>query len=225
MKRKTRQELLEKQRRIFFLIGLIISLSAVLAAFEWKTYDISMDGFVRTDHGVVDFDLAPITKHEKPKPPEPIFKPALVIKGVDDNTDVPDIVLFNPESDPTDSIPEFVYDPVDEPDGVTEDIVFKISEDMPEFPGGQRALMAYLSSKVKYTQMAREAAIQGIVYVQFIVEKDGSVSTVELLRGLGGGLDEIALEVVRSMPDWSPGKQRGVPVRVAMTVPFKFKLQ
>ncbi len=66
MKRKTRQELLEKQRRIFFLIGLIISLSAVLAAFEWKTYDISMDGFVRTDHGVVDFDLAPITKHEKP---------------------------------------------------------------------------------------------------------------------------------------------------------------
>lgn len=217
--------MLEKQRRIFFLIGLIISLSAVLAAFEWKTYDISMDGLVRTDHGVVDFDLAPITKHEKPKPPEPIYKPALLIKEVDDKTEVPDIELFNPEANPMDSIPEFVYDPVDEPDGVSQDIIFKISEDMPEFPGGEGALMAYLSSKVKYTQMAREGNIQGTVYVQFIVEKDGSVSTVELLRELGSGLDEIALEAVRSMPDWSPGKQRGVPVRVAMTVPFKFKLQ
>ena len=73
--------------------------------------------------------------------------------------------------------------------------------------------------------MAREAFIQGTVFVEFIVEKDGSVSTVELKRGLDGGLDEIAIEAVRSMPDWIPGKQRGVPVRVRQVVPFKFKLQ
>lgn len=96
---------------------------------------------------------------------------------------------------------------------------------MPEYPGGQGALLQYLGSSVRYTQMAKEANIQGTIYVSFVIEKDGTVSNVAILRGLGAGLDEIALEAVRNMLDWSPGKQRGVPVRVEMNVPFKFRLQ
>ena len=226
MNRELKQDRIDKQRRTFFLIGLIFALSIVLTAFEWKTYDISLDDdFTRTSHGIIDDDLIMITKHEKPEPPKPIIKPVAVIREVPDDTKVDDMELFNPEVDQTDSIPEFIYEPIDEPDGITDDIPFRVAEEMPEFPGGEEALYAYLYSKVSYTQMAKEANIQGTVYVGFIVEKDGSVSTVHLERGIGGGLDEIVLEAVRNMPDWSPGKQRSIPVRVRQIVPVKFKLQ
>ncbi len=207
------------------MIGVIIALGIVLTAFEWTTYDISGHDLQQRKGIDIDDPLIPITIHKKPEPPKPIIKTVILIKEVPDETKVDDVVLFNPEADPTDSIPEYVYVPIDELDGLTEDIVFLVSEDKPEFPGGERALYTYLSSKVRYTDMAREAFIQGTIFVEFIVEKDGSVSTVEIKRGLGGGLDDIALEAVRNMPDWIPGKQRGVPVRVRQVVPFKFKLQ
>jgi len=225
MKRETKQDWIEKQKKTFLMIGIIIALGIVLTAFEWRTYDVSQTDLQQRIGIDIDDPLIPITIHKKPEPPKPIVKTVILIKEVPDETIVEDVVLFNPEADPADSIPEYVYVPADEPDGVNDDIVFKISENMPEFPGGNRALYAYLSSKVRYTDMAREAFIQGTVFVEFIVEKDGSVSTVELKRGLDGGLDEIAIEAVRSMPDWIPGKQRGVPVRVRQVVPFKFKLQ
>ncbi len=225
MKTKTRHDRLEKQRKTFFLIGLIFALIVVLSAFEWKTYDITLEGFTRSSVGIIDDELIIITKHDKPEPPKPIIQPVAVIKEVDNTTEVPDVELFNPEADPQDSIPEYTFDPIDEPDGTDVDIPFRVVEKMPEFPGGNEALYAYLYSKASYTQMAKEANIQGTVYVGFIVEKDGTVTTVTLERGIGGGLDEIVLEAVRNMPDWSPGKQRGIPVRVMMVVPFKFKLQ
>jgi protein TonB len=225
MKTKTRQDRLEKQRRTFFLIGLIFALTVVLSAFEWKTYDITREGFTRSSVGIIDDELILITKHEKPEPPKPIIKTVAVIKEVPDDVKVDDVELFNPEADPTDSIPEYIFVPIDEPDDTDEEIPFMVVEKMPEFPGGNEALYAYLYSKASYTQMAKEANIQGTVYVGFIVEKDGTVTTVTLERGIGGGLDENVLEAVRNMPDWSPGKQRGIPVRVMMVVPFKFKLQ
>ncbi|MCK4569727.1 MAG: TonB family protein [Bacteroidales bacterium] len=226
MKTKTKQDRLEKQRRTFFLIGIIFALTIVLTAFEWKTYDISLDDdFTRTSYGIIDDEFVEITKHERPEPPKPIVKPVVVLKEVDNNTEVDEIELFNPEAEPLDSVPEFVYIPPEDPDEGKGGEFFLVVEKMPEFPGGEEALMVYLASKTKYTRMAIEAGITGTVYVSFIVEKDGSVSTVELLRGVGGGLDGVALEAIRSMPDWSPGKQRGIPQRVNMKVPFKFKLQ
>jgi len=225
MKTKTKQDKLERQRRTFFLIGLIFALSIVLTAFEWKTYDLSKDGFTRIEFGIIDNEIIPITKHEKPEPPKPIIKTVVVIKEVDNDTEVDKVELFNPEVEPLDSVPEFIYIPPEDPDEGKDDMPFLVVEKMPEFPGGNEALMAYLSSNTKYTQIAIEASITGTVYVSFIVEKDGSVSTVEILRGIGGGLDEVALEAIRKMPDWSPGKQRGIPQRVNMKVPFKFKLQ
>ena len=225
MNRKLKQDRIDKQRKTFFMIGLIFTLSIVLTAFEWKTYDITRDDLTRISIGLIDDELIMITKHEKPEPPRPIVKPVVVFKEVDNNTEVDEIELFNPEVDPLDSIPEFIYIPFEDPDEGKDDTFFLVVEKMPEFPGGNEALTVYLASNTKYTRMAIEAGITGTVYVSFIVEKDGSVSTVELLRGIGGGLDEVALEAIRSMPDWNPGKQRGIPQRVNMKVPFKFQLR
>ncbi|MBL7953994.1 MAG: energy transducer TonB [Flavobacteriales bacterium] len=103
-------------------------------------------------------------------------------------------------------------------------VVFTVVEEMPEFPGGQEALMKYLSSRIEYPEEAMQENIEGIVFISFIVEQDGRISNVKSLRGLGGGLTEEAIRVVKGMPNWLPGKQRGAPVRVQYNLPIRFKL-
>ncbi len=147
-----------------------------------------------------------------------------MIKEVDNDLNVDDVELFNIEANQFDEVPEFVYIPLEEDFEYIEEIPFKVVEDMPEFPGGEEALFAYLVSKARFTQWAIETGVDGTVYVEFVVEKDGSVSNVRSLRLLGAGLDEVAVEAVKGMPRWTPGKQRKVPVRVTMVVPFNFKL-
>jgi protein TonB len=106
-----------------------------------------------------------------------------------------------------------------------EEEVFVVVEEMPEFPGGNNALRKFLGESVKYPVVAQENGIQGKVYVNFVVNKDGSVSGAKIARGVDPSLDAEALRVVNSMPKWKPGKQRGVPVRVSYTVPISFVLQ
>ena len=96
---------------------------------------------------------------------------------------------------------------------------------MPAYPGGDQKLMEFIAKGIKYPQIARETGIQGRVFVGFVVEPDGSVSNVKVLRGIGGGCDEEAMRVVKSMPKWKPGKQRGKAVRVSYMLPVNFKLQ
>lgn len=106
-----------------------------------------------------------------------------------------------------------------------ENIVFDIVEQQPMFPGGQTALMKYLSEHTKYPVVAQENGVQGRVTVQFVVEKDGSISDVHVLRGVDPSLDKEAVRVVKSMPRWTPGKQNGINVRVNYRVPVLFRLQ
>jgi protein TonB len=103
--------------------------------------------------------------------------------------------------------------------------VFDVVEQMPSYPGGQSALMQYLSSNIKYPVVAAENGVQGRVIVQFVVEKDGSVTDVKAVKKVDPSLDKEAERVVSSMPKWIPGKQNGSPVRVKYTVPVTFKLQ
>ena len=103
--------------------------------------------------------------------------------------------------------------------------VYQIVEEMPKFPGGEDALMDYVSKNVVYPKEAQEKGISGRVFVGFIVEKDGSVSDVKVLRGIGGGCDEEAVRVISGLPKWKPGKQEGKPVRVSYQMPINFKLQ
>lgn len=105
----------------------------------------------------------------------------------------------------------------------TNDFVIN-AEEKPEFPGGNDAMMAFIYKNVKYTQIAIDNEIEGTAVIQFIIEKDGSVSNVEIVRDPGGGLGKEAEKVIKSMPRWKPGKQRQNPVRVKVSAPIKFKL-
>lgn len=111
------------------------------------------------------------------------------------------------------------------PKHVEENKVFDVVEEMPSFPGGPSALMSYLSSNVKYPVVAQENGVQGRVVVSFVVERDGSITDVKVVRSVDPSLDREATRVVKSMPNWNPGKQNGSAVRVKYNVPVSFKLQ
>ena len=103
--------------------------------------------------------------------------------------------------------------------------VFEVVEQMPSFPGGDKALLEYLSNNIKYPVVAQENGVQGRVVVSFVVEKDGSITDVKVVRSVDPSLDKEAQRVVKSMPKWIPGKQNGSAVRVKYNVPVSFKLQ
>lgn len=105
-----------------------------------------------------------------------------------------------------------------------EDTVYQIVEQMPQYTGGEEAMMKYVAENVKYPQAAKDKNISGRVFVGFVIEKDGSVSNVKVLRGIGGGCDEEAVRVIKGMPKWKPGIQKGKPVRVSYMMPINFKL-
>lgn len=103
--------------------------------------------------------------------------------------------------------------------------VFTVVEEMPTFPGGDEKLFEYIQKNIKYPAIARENGISGRVYLTFVVDKEGRIKDVRLLRGIGGGCDEEAMRVVRSMPDWKPGRQNGRSVQVQYNLPVNFTLR
>lgn len=114
---------------------------------------------------------------------------------------------------------------VDEKPKEEETKVFDVVEQMPQFPGGPQALFEYLSKHIKYPAVAEENGVQGRVIVTFVVERDGSITDVTVVKSVDPSLDKEAQRVVKSMPKWIPGKQNGAAVRVKYTVPVTFKLQ
>ena len=107
---------------------------------------------------------------------------------------------------------------------VFEGEIFKVVEEMPQFPGGAAKMMEFIQKNIQYPMTAQENGIQGRVFVNFVIEPDGSITNVTVMRGIGGGCDEEAIRIVQSMPNWKPGKQRGVAVRSSFTVSIIFKL-
>jgi protein TonB len=103
--------------------------------------------------------------------------------------------------------------------------IFEFVEQMPEFPGGDDALSAYLSKNIKYPKQANEQGISGRVVINFVVNENGDIADVKVARGIGCGCDEEAMRVVRSMPNWRPGKQNGKAVRVSYSLPITFELE
>ena len=210
---------------MFIQIGMVISLLIAWLAFEHKSYDRrEIDESLLRQTEVVEEEMVEITKQEEPKPqPVEVPKQTTQLEIVEDDVEVEDIEI-NAEVDQTEVIEEYVPVEVEEEE-VSEQEVFTIVEEMPSYPGGDVKLYEYLGKNIKYPQIARESGIQGRVFVNFVVEPDGSVSNVKVMRGIGGGCDEEAMRVIKSMPKWKPGKQRGKAVRVTYTIPVVFKLQ
>ena len=214
---------LENKKLMFTQIGLIISLAVAWIVFEIKSYDKREFADVGRTVEIVEEEMVEITKQEQKPQPVEVPKQTTQIQVVEDDVEVDDIEI-NADVDQNEVIEEYVAPEVEDED-VVEAEVFTIVEEMPEYPGGLNKLTDYLSKNIKYPQMARESGIQGRVFVNFVVEPDGSVSNVNVMRSLGGGCDEEAVRVVKNMPKWKPGKQRGKPVRVSYILPIVFKLQ
>lgn len=112
----------------------------------------------------------------------------------------------------------------EEKKGSVDDEVFVVVEEQAEFPGGLDSMYAYIQKNLKYPEKAKAEGIEGRVFVSFIIEKDGSISNVKILRAIGGGCEEAVVEMIKNMPKWKPGKQRGKPVRFQFVLPIKFEL-
>ena len=216
---------LENKKLMFIQIGMIISLLIAWAAFEYKSYDKrQLDESFKRQAENIEEDLVEITKQEEQKPqPVEVPKQTTQLEIVNDDVETEDIEI-NADVQQDEVIEEYVAPEVVEEE-VVEQEIFQIVEEMPSFPGGEGKLLEYVATHIKYPQIARETGIQGRVFVGFVVEPDGSISNVKLLRGIGGGCDEEAMRVIKSLPKWKPGKQRGKAVRVSYQIPVLFKLQ
>ncbi|MPM15251.1 hypothetical protein SDC9_61619 [bioreactor metagenome] len=215
---------LERYKGLFLEAGLIIALGIMLMAFEWKKYDNNDSGMDQMQVIDIPEEMVEITRQEEPEPPKPEPQTTL-LEIVDDNVEVQDDLDINMEDDQNTEATNFVAPVEEEEVQVVEAEIFTIVEDQPGFPGGESALMEFLRNNIKYPQLARESNIQGTVFVTFVVEPNGAISNVKVLRGIGGGCDEEAVRVVKNMPSWTPGKQRGKPVRVQFNLPIRFILQ
>jgi len=206
---------LERKRGLFLQIGLVIALLVVLGAFEYKTYEKVAYNLGALNLDDLEEEIIPITKQEiKPPPPPP--PPPEIIEIVEDDVEIEDeIEIEDTESDEDEEI-EIIEEDDDE--------FFMVVENMPIFPGGDLGLMKYIQKHVKYPAIAKEYNITGKVYVSFIVDKSGSVTNVKIVRGVDKNLDAEAVRVVKSLPKYKPGKQRGKAVRVMFTIPINFTL-
>jgi protein TonB len=220
--RKNPKSDLERKKSWLFQIGMIIALVAVMTAFEYRSYDKSVILLSRDTFRELPEDLVPVTVHKKKQLPPPVPKIQLhIVEDLKENLGDFTLDALAGEDTP---VPEYLPTTIKE-EIIPDDIPVTISEIMPQFPGGVPALYRYLKNHVQYPVSAKEMGYQGTVYLSFVVEKDGSISNVVILRSVGGGCDEEAIRVVKSMPDWSPGTQMGRPVRVIYNLPIKFTLQ
>jgi protein TonB len=241
---------LERYRVYFFLIGLIISLAAVIGIINIKFYEPTLKplGTNPVELGVDDA-VIPITLRE---PPQKISRPAVMpekIEVIDNSLAVENEFEFaTTETDEDEAITDKVYQVAagskaierieQEYEEVEEPLAFAVVESAPIFPGCEglkneeakracfkKRIISYVQENFYYSGGARLAQISGRIFVQFIIEKDGAVSQVEVVRGLDPALDKEALRVVNSLPKMIPAQQRGRPVRMRFIVPIKLVLQ
>lgn len=213
---------LEKKRSLFLIAGYVVALAVVLTAFEWKTFDRSLSDLGKLVLDDLEEEIIPITEQEiKPPPPPPPPPPAPIIEIVEDDVEIEDEVeIMDVEADQETVIEEveIVEEESNEPD------FFTIVEDMPAFPGGDAALLKYIAETTEFPPIAKENGITGVVYISYIVDRDGSVKDVKVVRSADPFLDKEAVRVVKTLKGYKPGKQRGKPVPVQFTIPIRFVL-
>ena len=206
---------LEKKRGLFLQIGLVVTLFAVLVAFEWKSYEKTDYSLGQLQMDDLEDEMIPITKQEE-KPPPPPPPPPEIIEIVEDEVEIEKEL----EVEDTDTDQDEVIEIEEEDD----DEVFMVVEQMPVFPGGDLGLMKFIQKTTKYPPIAKENDITGRVYVSYVVNKKGKVTSVKIVRGVDKYLDAEAIRVVKLLPYNSAGMQRGKPVNVQYTIPINFTL-
>lgn len=221
---------LEKNSSLYFLMGAVVALSILFVAFEWGNRKITVSD-LQTEQVIEEIEDIQITPpDEDTPPPPPPEQPVVVeqIQVVEDDVKVADVEIASVD-DAFDKLQNTFTPPAPSQRGreeaVEDNQIFEFLEEMPEFPGGQGAMMKWLGDNVKYPAIAAENNIQGRVMVSFVVERDGSVSNVKILRGVDPSLDKEAIRLINAMPKWKPGMQTGKPVRARFNIPVTFKLR
>jgi protein TonB len=223
--KKTPSADLNRTVGMFTNLGLAVAVGLTLAAFEYKSYDDSaLKDLGAVSDSFEDIIDVPITEQPPPPPPPPPMEQP-VIEEIPDEVKIEEKIEVNFDVDvkETTVIKEVV---ITEAVVVEEkaDAIFDVVETQPNPPGGMSGWNKYLSDNLKYPTQARRMGVEGSVILVFVINTDGSIQDVEVLRGIGGGCDEEAVKIVKNAPKWEPGKQRGRAVRTRMRLPIKFKL-
>jgi protein TonB len=213
---------LERWRSAFFQIGLIVSIVFVISAFEWKFYErvVVVEG---GEASQVEEVIIPITEIPPPEPPKPKVMVKEFFEAVEEEEmDIPEIEIIIDQEEVIKYTPPPILDPEIEEE--ISDQPFLIVEDMPMPLGGYTAFYQYVSENMKYPNRAINLGVEGVVFLQFVVNEKGEIVNPVVVKGIGAGCDEEALRVLKSAPDWKPGKQRGREVKVQIVVPIRFIL-
>jgi periplasmic protein TonB len=224
--KKTKKADLEGKKTLFFQIGIVATLALLLIAFEWTTPEVSTLNLGELVEVVLEEEIVPVTRHEELiEPPPPPPQPSELLNIVDDEVDIIDEVFIEDVEVTSSTRIEFNQFSLPSEEVSDEPIMFFLIEDKPEFMGGgEDEFRKWVLSNVSYPQIAAENGIQGTVHLKFVINKDGSVSDIAIVRGVDPSLDREAIRVISSSPRWEPGKQRGNPVRVAFSFPLTFRL-
>lgn len=220
--KKNRPFNLESKRGLHFSIGLVISIALVTLAFEWKSYERGpIVHLVSQETHFEALEPTPITTQKPPKPP--VVLPQIVEIPDDEEPEIDLDFMLDIDIDEEMVIADFVPDdiPKDEPD----DSPFIFVEENPAPADGMSSFYTYLSKNLNYPKKAIRDGVQGKVYVQFVVNTDGSIADLKVLKGISPECDQEAMRVLANAPKWKPGKQRGRAVRVQMSMPIVFSLQ
>ena len=226
---------LSKNSSLYFVIGLALILFFTWQAIEWKSYEKSLYDYEALNVEEDDDEEIPITEQIKTPPPPPPPPPAPeIIEVVEDEEEVEETVIESTETDEDEIVEVEEVEIEEEFEDV--DVPFAVIEDVPIFPGCEKVkkserrdcfqeqMNKHIRKNFRYPEIAQEMGIQGRVYVNFIIAKDGQITNIRM-RGPDKNLEKEAERIVSKLPQMTPGKQRGRPVCVPFSIPITFRLQ
>lgn len=223
--KKTEKADLSRKTGLFFNIGLVVSLLIAVFAFEYKVRDTSnVDDLARNSN--IFEEILEVPPTEQPPPPPPKVQQPQIVE-VPDETVIEEEIEIDMDNEITEETKvEVITIQPQEVEKEDPNEIFLVVEETAAPIGGMNAFYEYVGKAMngKYPAQARRMGIEGRVFVEFVVEKDGSLTDVKAIKGIGAGCDELAVNVVKGAPKWKPGKQRGKPVRQKMVLPIVFKL-
>jgi periplasmic protein TonB len=222
--KKTEWANLENKRPLIFSVSLLITMTLVVLAFEFR----------QSDGKKIDLQVSNVLQVEElvevppteilPPPPQTIIQPQIIEVPNEEEIKEEIKVEFDVEVTEVTKVAEFT---VFEPPAIERedtDEIFIVVEQNALPRGGMEGFYKYVNSQLKYPAQARRMGIEGKVFIEFVVDKTGAITDVKAIKGIGAGCDEEAIRVVKNSPSWAPGKQRGKPVRQRMVLPITFKL-
>ena len=230
--KKNPQADLNNKSSFYFAIGLFLVLFISWRAIEYKNWDDDGYGYIALDVNADDDEEIPITEQIKTPPPPPPPPAPEIIEVVEDEEEIEETIIESTETDQEEIVEE--VEVVEE--DLDLDVPFAIIEDVPLYPGCERVpkserrncfqkeIQKHINKNFRYPEIAQEMGIQGRVFVQFTIQKDGSISGIRT-RGPDKNLEKEANRIISKLPRMTPGKQRGRPVRVPFSIPITFKLQ